>query len=81
MDVVKVIKARRSVRKYKPESIPADKLEIILEAARFAPSAGNRQPWRFVVVQEASRKKAVAEADGRRGKGDYRSFANGSHAD
>jgi nitroreductase len=62
MDVVKVIKARRSVRKYKPESIPADKLEIILEAARLAPSAGNRQPWRFVVVQEASRKVAVAEA-------------------
>jgi nitroreductase len=62
MDIVKVIKARRSVRKYKPESIPADKLEIILEAARLAPSAGNRQPWRFVVVQEMSRKNAVAEA-------------------
>ena len=62
MDVVKAIKARRSVRKYKPESIPADKLEIILEAARLAPSAGNRQPWRFVVVQEMSRKNAVAEA-------------------
>jgi nitroreductase len=62
MDVVKAIKDRRSVRKYKPESIPAEKLEIILEAARLAPSAGNRQPWRFVVVQEGSRKKAVAEA-------------------
>jgi len=62
MDVVKVIKARRSVRKYKPESISADKLEIILEAARLAPSAGNRRPWRFVVVQEMSRKNAVAEA-------------------
>lgn len=62
MNVLKAIKARRSVRKYKPESIPADELEIIFEAARLAPSAGNRQPWRFVVVQEGSRKKAVAEA-------------------
>lgn len=62
MDVLDAIKARRSVRKYKLESISGEKLEIILEAARLAPSAANRQPWYFVAVQEASRKKAVAEA-------------------
>jgi nitroreductase len=62
MDVLGAIKARRSVRKYKPEFISGKKLEVILEAARLAPSAGNRQPWHFVVVQEASRKKAIAEA-------------------
>jgi nitroreductase len=62
MDVLEAIKVRRSVRKYKAESISADKLEAILEAARLAPSAGNLQPWRFVVVQKAIRKKAIAEA-------------------
>jgi nitroreductase len=62
MNVLKAVKSRRSVRKYKPESIPADKLDTIFEAARLAPSAGNRQPWRFVVVQKRSRKKAVAKA-------------------
>lgn len=61
MDVFEAIKTRRSVRKYRPESIPDEKLEIIFEAARLAPSAGNRQPWRFVVVQDPDRKKALAE--------------------
>lgn len=62
MDVVETIKARRSVRKYKPDRIPDEKLQIILESARFAPSAGNRQPWRFVIVQETDRKKSLAQA-------------------
>jgi nitroreductase len=62
MDVFEAIKTRRSIRKYKPESIPDEKLEIILEAARLAPSAGNRQPWRFIMVQDADRKNALAEA-------------------
>lgn len=62
MDVVEAIKARRSVRKYKPGRIPDEKLQIILESARLAPSAGNRQPWRFVIVQETDRKKSLARA-------------------
>ncbi len=61
MDVFEAIEKRRSIRKYKPEPIPAEKMEKILEAARLAPSAANRQPWRFVVVQNADRKKALAE--------------------
>jgi nitroreductase len=60
MDVFEVIRDRRSVRKYRPKPVPDEKLEMILEAARLAPSAGNRQPWRFVLVQDAERKKAVA---------------------
>lgn len=51
MDVFEVIEKRRSVRKYKPLSVPNEDLKKILEAARLAPSAGNRQPWRFIVVQ------------------------------
>jgi len=62
LDVFKAIKTRRSIRKYNPDSIPDEKLKMILEAARLAPSAGNRQPWRFVVVQDAERKKAPAKA-------------------
>jgi nitroreductase len=62
MDVFEAIKVRRSVRKYKREPIPSDKLKMILEATRLAPSAGNRQPWRFVVVEDAARKEALAEA-------------------
>lgn len=62
MDVFEAIKTRRSIRKYRQEPIPNEKLESIFEAARLAPSAANRQPWRFVVVQDADRKKALAEA-------------------
>ena len=62
MDVLEAIKTRRSIRKYKPEPIPAEKLDMILEAARLAPSADNRQPWRFIIVQNTERKKQVAQA-------------------
>jgi nitroreductase len=62
MDVFEAIRTRRSIRKYKKEPIPNNKLEMILEAARLAPSASNRQPWRFIVVQDADRKKALARA-------------------
>jgi len=62
MDVFNVIKTRRSIRKYKPKPMPYRKLQRILEAARLAPSAGNRQPWSFVIIQDTERKKALAEA-------------------
>jgi nitroreductase len=62
MDVFEVIEVRRSVREFKLDPIPDEKLGMILEAARLAPSAGNRQPWRFVLVQDADKKKAVARA-------------------
>ncbi len=59
MEVFDAIKTRRSIRKYKPEPIPEEKLRSILEAARLAPSAGNRQPWRFIIIQDIDRKKAL----------------------
>jgi nitroreductase len=62
MDFFEVVRTRRSIRKYLKEPIPSDKLEMIFEAARLAPSAANRQPWRFVVVQDANLKKALATA-------------------
>jgi len=62
MDVFEAIKRRRSIRKYKPKPVPKKYLKTILNAARLAPSAGNRQPWRFVVVRDPEKKKPLAEA-------------------
>jgi len=62
MDALEATKTRRSIRKYRPEPIPDEKLQIVLEAARLAPSAANRQPWRFVIIQDSVRKEALAEA-------------------
>ena len=63
MDVSHAIATRRSIRNYKKDAeIPHEALLKILEAARLAPSAGNRQPWSFVVVKDAETKRKVAEA-------------------
>jgi nitroreductase len=62
VDTLQTALQRRSVRRYKPEAIPAGHLRQILEAGRQAPSAGNRQPWHFVVVTDAEQKQRVAEA-------------------
>ena len=62
MDILKTIETRRSVRKYKPLPVPDGDLKKILEAGRLAPSAGNKQPWGFVVVRDAEGKKMLAEA-------------------
>ena len=64
MDVFEAVRNRRSIRKFRPKPIPNEKLEMILEAGRLAPSAGNRQSWRFVVVKDRERKKALAKAAG-----------------
>ena len=54
--------ARRSVRAYRPEAVPERDLMTILECGRQAPSAANRQPWRFVVATDADLKREVAHA-------------------
>ena len=62
MDTLQTIRERRSVRRYRPEPIPAEDLAQIIEAGRLAPSAANRQPWRFVLVTEPEQKAALAQA-------------------
>ncbi|MFQ5710219.1 MAG: nitroreductase family protein [Candidatus Geothermarchaeales archaeon] len=62
MDVFKVIEARRSIRRYSPRPIPEEDLRMILEAGRLAPSAGNRQPWRFIIVRDRVRREALGRA-------------------
>jgi len=49
------IKNRRTVRKFKPDPVPKEHIIKILDAARYAPTAGNAQPWKFVVIQDRSR--------------------------
>ncbi|MCO5382302.1 MAG: nitroreductase family protein [Methanosarcina barkeri] len=62
MGVFDTIKDRRSIRTYKDERIPKDKLEKLLEAARLAPSAGNRQNWKFIVVENEQIKNQLVTA-------------------
>ena len=49
--VIDAIKNRRSIRQYKPDPAPDDIISQLLDCARLAPSASNRQPWRFVVLK------------------------------
>ncbi|HVP26898.1 MAG TPA: nitroreductase family protein [Candidatus Bathyarchaeia archaeon] len=61
MDFSEVVAKRRSVRKFKEEPVPTNILSRILDAGRWAPSAGNSQPWRFVVVTDTDVKRRIAE--------------------
>jgi nitroreductase len=61
MNVFEAIKRRRSIRKFKKDPIPEEKLKLLFEAARLAPSAGNRQPWRFILVTESEMKNRLAK--------------------
>ncbi len=60
MDVLEAIKERRSIRKYEPKAVPEEKLTQILEAGRWAPSADNSQPWKFIVVRDEKIKNELA---------------------
>lgn len=51
-EIMKTIKNRRSIRKYLPDQIDGDELEMILEAAIYAPTGHNDQPWHFTVIQD-----------------------------
>jgi nitroreductase len=57
MDVFKAIQTRRSVREFLAEKIPKEDLEIILNMGRFAPTAGNIQPWKFFLLKNMNRKE------------------------
>jgi nitroreductase len=52
MDAIEAIRTRRSVRRYRPDKIPEEMVQALLEAATLAPSAGNQQSWQFLVVDE-----------------------------
>lgn len=59
MHLYDAIQHRRSIRSYKPESIPEDMLNRVLNAVRLAPSGSNRQPWKFILVKDPAVKDAL----------------------
>jgi nitroreductase len=61
MDFREVVVKRRSVRKFKEDAVPASALTRVLDAGRWAPSAGNSQPWHIIVVRDAELKEKIAE--------------------
>jgi F420 biosynthesis protein FbiB-like protein len=62
MDHHNFLRTRRSIRRFKPEPIPDSVIQNILTTATFAPSAHNRQPWRFAVLKTQSAKAQLANA-------------------
>ena len=53
---------RRSVRAYKPDAVPEELVQQVLETGRLAPSACNKQPWRFIVVRGETTRRALGAA-------------------
>lgn len=62
MEVFEAIKGRRSIRAFKAADVPAETVEKLIDAARWAPSAGNIQPWEFIVVRNREIKRKLAKA-------------------
>lgn len=61
MDILKAIMTRRSIRKYQDKTVSEDQLQSILKAAMMAPSAGNAQPWQFVVVKDQQTQSKIKD--------------------
>lgn len=61
LDIIEVIKIRRSIRDYKDKPIPKDILEKIVDAARFAPTARAEEPWEFIVITQPETLRKIAD--------------------
>ncbi|MBI4154387.1 nitroreductase family protein [Candidatus Woesearchaeota archaeon] len=62
MELVDAILKRKSIRKYQGKDLPLSLVGELIDAARFAPSSGNTQCWKFIVVKDAAKKKELATA-------------------
>ncbi len=60
-EVIKLLKERRSIRKYQKKEVPENIIEGIIDCARFAPSAINIQPWGFIVITDEEMRKKIAD--------------------
>ena len=61
MNLMEAMSTLRAVRRLKPDPIPEDVLDRVLQAAAWAPTGGNAQPWRIVLVRDAAKKKRQGE--------------------
>jgi nitroreductase len=62
LELLEVLKTRRSIRKYKSTPIPDEVMKKIISATRLAPSANNAQPWKFIVVRDEDLKIKLTQA-------------------
>lgn len=62
MDLFETIKNRRSVRAFTQEDVSEEEVEKLIDAARWAPSAGNIQPWEFIIVRKPETKRVLSIA-------------------
>ena len=61
-DFLDIIYTTRAIRKFTQQSVPNESIRKILEAATQAPSGGNRQPWRFLVIRDQDQKEKIGAA-------------------
>ena len=61
-DIWEVFRTRRSVRKFRPDPVPEKDIEKMIAAAVTAPSSGNQQPWKFLVIRDAAKIAQIKEA-------------------
>lgn len=61
MDALNAIFTRRSIRAFRPDPVDPDAIRTVLDGAMHAASAGNQQPWRFVVLQDRATLQAIAQ--------------------
>jgi nitroreductase len=64
LEVLEAIKGRRSIRAFTEQPVSEEEVETLIDAARNAPSAGNIQPWEFIVIRKPEIKHEVAVASG-----------------
>ena len=62
MELLEAIRTRRAIRRFKKEPVPPELIEKLLEAARWAPSAMNSQPWEFIIVTNPETKARMSRA-------------------
>jgi nitroreductase len=64
-EVLKAIRERRSILRFRPEPLEDEKIQAILDAGRWAPSSGNSQPWEFIVVKDKTAMQKISDVAGR----------------
>lgn len=64
MSFIELAWKRKSIRNFKTDEVPMEKIMLLLDAARSAPSGGNCQPWHFYVIRDAAVKKQIYESSG-----------------
>lgn len=60
-DILEIINSRKSIRRFKPDPVPDEMIDKVLEAARWAPTGENYQPWRFIVIRNQETRNKIGD--------------------